>query len=163
MTIKEAIEKAGPGGKIRRECLGTYWELSVDFAYMKYKDGSCVMFDSVYDIIATDWQVVEPEQIEVGDVVKRKDVNCLIGDNGCKITGISESRMALMAERLLCTCTFAKWQGFTLIHKGPRKHVFEHTLFNLTKDHCGDTILACHIQGGMDTRKTYRMTLEEIK
>jgi hypothetical protein len=130
MNIQEAIEKAGPGGKIRRiswhrrdyVLLPNSFNLTTEFASAPEENTPM----SINDIIATDWEVVEPETIEVGDVVGyRHHPSCdgeertvVAIDNGCGKFCLRQGNHLSMVTQDTCT----------LIRKGPRKHVFEGVL-----------------------------------
>jgi len=70
MRLHEAIEKAGPGKPFRVSSweYGQYWYINPEGKIMN-GENNCEARITKYHFDADDWEVVEPEQIEVGDTV----------------------------------------------------------------------------------------------
>jgi hypothetical protein len=163
MNIQEAIEKAGPDGEIRR----SEWEKN-DGASLIIPDNTGMNLEaksseydstlSVADLTATDWEVVEPETIEVGDVVHQ----CL-NDNAVvrAVCKINDEACIQWDDGSIGIYPFDK---LTLIRKAPRKHVFEGVEFSM-EDMSAKMVSWKGNVGDMypfsDKGKTYRMELTE--
>lgn len=122
MTLKEAIEKAGEGGKIRRTC----WPKTERF---KVSPVDCGAF-TVEHVTATDWEVVEDKPIiEVGDVV-----TAVCDAEQCRIIGIHPDGDRCAVQNIKqpwCVCDdydnerpMSIKTDISLIHKGPIHHVY---------------------------------------
>jgi hypothetical protein len=127
MNIQEAIEKAGPGGKIRR----AKWV--EDYVQVQLHTDSPLMYKPVHvdeagwigtvdSLTATDWEVVEPETIEVGDVVK---VNI---EPGCgkdferRVVWVRDECAEVQVQYKDDIIQTVLRENITLIRKGNKKH-----------------------------------------
>lgn len=121
MRLHEAIEKAGEGGKIKRN--GKQWGCVIPTAPYpeNYKWKAFDGYEWVWypdDITADDWEVVEDKPvIEVGDVVKRSGQGCEIDE--CKVLMLSKGRVTLGRISHPCGCD-EDIRDLTLIRKGPK-------------------------------------------
>jgi hypothetical protein len=170
MDIREAISKAGPGGKIR--CGGFSIELTVP----KFNGAPLLLSNGnawghrLDQLTATDWEVIEPETIEVGDVVERPGRSLEY-----EVVFIHHVEGMACIHNMACHLQLVKIESLTLIRKGNKKHVFEAIEWRkmqVTKpDAFGYTevrapmsrILEQGLGDLCDNGKTYRMTLEEEK
>jgi hypothetical protein len=124
MRLDQAIEKAGPGGRIRTAEMmeGRYYTIKGETLF--YHDNGLPMRIEVSDITRTDWEVVQDEVIEVGDVVQGPcdkegevlGVECEVLKHGKILT-----RLGLLGENSICCCKKYLTKDLTLIRKGPKK------------------------------------------
>jgi hypothetical protein len=124
MTLKEAIEKAGPGGAVERGLGATQKEMfDVDYVLNARNN-----FNFSYNhITATDWEVVEPERIEVGDTATRAGKSSCSSFT-CEVISAIDPYVLKGEMRGDCDtfCHCMKHPSeLTLIRKGPRKHVLK--------------------------------------
>jgi hypothetical protein len=160
MNIQGAIKKAGPGGKIRRESADSSvpsWIVpDSNVGELVREDGSdhLIKLSNMLLLTADDWEVVEPEPvIEVGDVVLPKN-----GTREHKVIHIHNGNLWVVNPDGGCYCNSAF--GFTLIRKGPKKHVFE-GVGNAWGSEAKEAWQI--IANGQARGQTYRITLEEME
>jgi hypothetical protein len=127
MNIQDAIKQAGEGGKYKRES----WEHK---DYLKSIDGIAYVNETgvearilLKDLIADDWEVVQPE-FEFGDEVTRNSMDkCL----KCECKVLHEDTRGALTLRIWngpennCACVCDVLSSIALIRKAPKKHVFE--------------------------------------
>jgi hypothetical protein len=125
MTIQEAIDKAGPGGKIRKGKHGVVLMINdLEHTFIRYERTGCMggikWIPSVYSLIANDWEVIEPEPeqvIEVGDIVGDPSAGCM---PHCTVIRIGYGAATLNREEgMVCAC-IRSYKALTLIRKGPK-------------------------------------------
>ena len=122
MRLHEAIEKAGEGGKIRRGL----WEhedvIHIELGSLRVDAGlSGFNLNVASNLTATDWEVVEDEVIEVGDVVQG------FMENG---TVIHRGDFSTNGERVIIldkqgAFWIDKVSNCALIFKSPKAHTFK--------------------------------------
>jgi hypothetical protein len=157
MTLKELAEKEGFGAKVTSPLIDKtgYWILGTpDKPNLLMRPDGTEAKITIGHLTATDWQVVEPETIEVGDVVRHKNV-----PGEAIAIGINERHCAYQYKDGTLNIGFTS--DLTLIHKGKPKHVFEGVELYQRVDDAVATVpkggyLAKTYQG-----KTYRMELTE--
>lgn len=110
MDIREAIEKAGPGGKIKRRVWTDNIIIIVGEVDELLGTGLRFYFE---DLTATDWTVVT-EEIEVGDVV-----HMLRGTADAMVLGEDSPRVAIQFPDK--EIRLVHKADLTLIRKGPKK------------------------------------------
>jgi len=127
MTIQDAIKKAGPGGKIRRHCGIWEWTLPVEKVCslrIHNKHGEFCRYATIDDVTATDWEVIESEKIEVGDVVKHRQDDSGAGvviavDSGRIFTQWRDGSVTIYSKS---GEAYPTYKGRPcLVRKGPRK------------------------------------------
>jgi hypothetical protein len=130
MDIREAIEKAGPGGKVRRGCWDEGKELivpySTNYGFEPNKftfEQGCRGICNMQNLTATDWQVVE-ETIEVGYEVNKSWCEVSAPEHVCVVLAKKGGVCALQHKiESTCVCN-ARIDDLRFIRKG-EKHVFE--------------------------------------
>jgi hypothetical protein len=122
MLIHEAITKAGPGGKIRRETSHKSvpsWivpEEEVGNLIRENNEDRLLDMSCVLLLTATDWEVVEPEPvIEVGDEVVFTSDNSWTKYEVVKIDKGEQTYLREVAPQVV-----TRPNRLTLIHKGPK-------------------------------------------
>jgi hypothetical protein len=181
MTLKEAIEKAGLGGKIERTTVTGFYPWVVDpIRELITTESGGPVSCSMMHLTATDWEVIAPDlEIEVGDEVHRPGCNLSVT---CKVRAIQgQSPTLLCIDKPECVCRDVTIDVLTLIRKASKKHVFEGVEFKDDKDEDGMSIAVPYgvsigdngcpdVQWGDNSleqikgnKKNYRMILEEIE
>lgn len=127
MTIQQAIEKAGPGGKITNGNITLRIPIKPHSRIKEVYDseGNEVDWSVVWPkhLTGENWQVIEPEAIKEGDIVSAK--GCV--GNECRITGHGAGvyTMQCISGRNIkdgpCAC-MNNLSTLTLIRKGRPKH-----------------------------------------
>jgi uncharacterized protein YuzE len=134
MDIREAIEKAGPGA-IRRRSWGEEYAIrymakgwvNVKSSDDKHPEGERA-YITITDALELDWEVVQDEVIEVGDIVQGPcdkegevlGVECEVLKHGKILT-----RLGLLGENSICCCNKYLTKDLTLIRKGPKVKKFK--------------------------------------
>jgi hypothetical protein len=171
MRIHEAIEKAGPGGKIRRNEFDSCYVVGEES--VTFDAGITEVVFHPDELTATDWEVIEPETIEVGDVVRE-------GEDGPDAYVVAISEEVDVTEQSACIrlhCDGSLKGAYpmswlTLIRKGPKKHVFEGVSFqgDIDVGHMKNRVMVyqhgqnpLQIKEDTERGKTYRMTLEPME
>lgn len=152
MRLHEAIEKAGEGGKIRKENYDNYDNYAIvpslsENNNLTHQNGDAYVL-GVKDITADDWEIVADDIIEVGDVVihhKKNDLERIV---------LWTSQHSSMTQYKTDIPEHIENKCLTLIRKGKR-HVFEgvRNIEWIEKNNDGSCT---------DSGKKYRMTLEEV-
>lgn len=164
MDIREAIEKAGHEGRGK---LDDGWRFEVNHGVVTFFIGEQQAY-SLPPSLFTDngWQVVEPEQIEVGDTIRPLD-------------SFKEHKVIHIHRGVVWTvgpsgnCYQDDINRLTLIRKGNR-HVFEgvkiirhcdtnpHTYYPTQSGYPWDTQMLKDFHMSQAGKKTYRMELTEV-
>jgi hypothetical protein len=154
MNIQEAIEKAGPGGKIRRKCWDDNIPLEIRGGYL-YHDGEQFEICKTGLLTATDWEVVEPETIKVGDVVGWQGIS---GEAIVRAIGNKTACVQWSFDDILGLYPLDQ---LTLIRKG-EKHVFEGV--SIGGQNTQEIIVyGGSLEGAELYEGLYRMTLEPME
>ena len=167
MYLHEAITQAGEGGKIRRkgwESKNACWLIGGNYITHSDEDANpSTRWTS--ELTASDWEIVEEQVIEVGDVVNLPDHIPHCKKAECQVARTNDIRASLfrVTDGLICGCE-QLFENLTLIRKG-NKHVFEGAEFKIMHS----LVVPFFEMGGEEYRaladngKTYRMTLEEME
>lgn len=165
MTLKEAIEKSGPEGEgylntwrfadghlTGQGKMGKWSFVKIGGGCQFYFCGEpvCRVPSAVYT--SSGWEIIEPEQIEVGDTV---ECNCSGDSREAVIIGKSKKEICIQYEDGGMIILYL--HQVDLIRKGPKKHVFERVCGKFYVPVGGNRFEQFVGKDG----KTYRMTLEE--
>ena len=165
MRLLEAIEEA-PDGKWWNPTMpeGWYWEFAGD--KLVDSEGRCIQGNAPGGLrkalTRTDWEVVKPEVIEVGDEITIEGLG--FGRDGATIHDVEEIRPDGVIHARPRTVAIVEREKCTLIRKGPKVHTFEGVEW-----FDNGSIIFPH-KGGSDpfsaglrklVGKTYTMTLKE--
>jgi len=158
MYIHEAIEKAGPGGKIRREGWDGEWLYRKGDPYLCNEYGEAVSSQTIENLTASDWEVVQ-DKIEVGDVVSKDPCKgserhgCTVLTSACSVTSLSYLPDA-------CACRAMPTNKLTLIRKGPKCIVLEGVK---PERYVSDGLVFSGARLDPCDGKTFRATFEEME
>jgi hypothetical protein len=156
MKLGRAIEKAGPGGKGENAVSG--WEFEITkLGNVVFKTKGREKKGIPLEAALSDyWEVVEPEQIEVGDVVRMSTMGkkWIVENLGMSYETCEEGLTPVACVSNGETIRLAPLHLLTLIRKGPKKLIYPQVELR--------EIRFMSFRGA-DEDKEYKLTLEEME